>query len=245
MGYSTLNDVTIALANALSQGNPVNSVGTTLPITSVGNSLTSAVQSPDLYQYIRWADDTIDSDLSSLYRTPLKRINLGSFPLYSNVTAGDSTIGVQEATRFNVGDVLLIRDTIHFQELTILSIANQSSISGTATITFTTTITNSYTASSTNIELIAYPPPINKISARLAAAYIFDKAYAAASDPNVSKYGEFLRTLAASDMNLILSGAIKLKVPGAYDLVGMRYQDASLSDLNTTRAEPKEYIKSM
>ena len=240
MGYSTKTEVKIALANALSQGNPSGGVGVTSPIINIGNTLTDAVPDSDLYQYIGWADATINSTLSSIYRTPLKKINLGSFPLGISVTLGDDTIVLSEANQFIPGDVLLIRDDTNTEELVV------ETSNGTSTLVFTTTIDNDYAASETNIEKIGYPEPISKISARLAAAYIFDKAFAAQADSNVSKYGEYLRGLASQDMNLILSGAIRLQVTSALDLVGMRYQNPALDDVFRTRAEPgKDFLKSL
>src|SRR5262245_25775493 len=120
MGYSTKGEVILALANALSSGNPPGS--TIVPITSIGKSITDTVTDAEMQQYIRWADDNIDATLGSTYRTPLKRVNLGSFQLGVDVTAGDTFVILLDATRFIEGDVVLIRDDVNSQQLTVLDI---------------------------------------------------------------------------------------------------------------------------
>lgn len=233
MGYSTRNEFEQALANALTTGNPVpDAVDGTVPITSIGNSITDTISDEEVNQYIRWADENIDAWLRDMYRTPLRRVNRGSYPLAADVTAGDTFILLSDTTRFNIGDVVLIRSGASYQEMTI------SDIPSNIRIDFTLPITLSYLAADTNVERIRYPDPIPKVSARLAAAYFFDKKFSAQQEPNTSEYGKYLRQLVYNDIDLITAGKIRLDVPDAGQYIGRRYYNPVLDDVPRSRAEP-------
>lgn len=239
MGYSTKQEVIQALANALSQGNPTTP-GTLTPITSVGNMVADVVTDDQIFQYIRWADENIDAWVSSIYQTPLVRINEGSYDLGADVTAGDTQLIMLDGTRFTEGDVILIRDSsaAAFQQLTINTIPNEN------TITLTAPVILSYSALTTKIERIRYPDPVPKMSARLAAAYLYDKHFAAQVDGNESEYGKYLRRLAYQDVNSILTGMTRLKIPDAGMFVGRRYYNHALDDVTSTKAKPgNEFLK--
>ena len=51
----------------------------------------------------------------------------------------------------------------------------------------------------------SFPPPLNQISARYAASYIYDKYFAAQADPNTSDYGKEMRAISAGQLNDILN----------------------------------------
>ena len=233
MGYSTKAEVIQALANALSQGNPTVP-GTLVDITTIGKKVTDSVTPAQLNQYVAWADENIDAAISSIYQTPLTRINRGSFQLAMDVTAGDTFVILADATRFTEGDVVLIRDetTGVNQQLTIDSIPTDNKL------VFTLPITLSYSSLTTKIERIRYPDPIPKMSARLAAAYLYDKHFAAQVDGNESEYGKYLRKLVYQDMNGILAGTVRLMIPDAGLYVGRRYYNHALDDVINTRAKP-------
>lgn len=235
MGYCTKSELVQALANALSQGSPT-APGTLLPITSVGKLVADTVTDDQIFQYIQWADQNINAAVSSIYMIPLERVNLGSFDLGSDVTAGDTSVILLDATIFTPGDIVLVRDSTNgqFQQCTISDIPNDN------TLTFTTPVTLSYSLLTTKIERIRYPDPIPKMSARLAAAYLYDKHFAAQVDGNESEYGKYLRKLAYQDMNNILAGTTKLDIPDAGLYVGRRYYNAGLDDVISTRAKPGE-----
>ena len=233
MGYCTKTELIQALANALSQGT-VNAPGVPFDITSVGKMIASTVTDDQVFQYIKWSDENIDASLSSIYQVPLSRVNFGSFPLGNDITAGDTSVILMDATRFTEGDVVLIRDSATglYQQVTIQSIPNDN------TLVLTTPVTSSYPALTTKIERIRYPDPIPKMSARLAAAYLYDKHFAAQVEGNESDYGKYLRRLVYSDMNNILAGTIRLMLPDAGMLTGRRYYNPALDDVFTTKAKP-------
>jgi len=232
MGYSTRQEFEQAIANALTTASPIpNSVDNTIPITSIGNTVHSTISDADVQQYIRWSDENIDAWLRDVYRTPLKRVNRGSYPLAMDVVAGDAFAYLQDTTRFNSGDLVLLRDSSNSQEMTVSTIPSQTRIN------FTAPVSSSYLAADTNAERIRYPDPIPKASARLAAAYFFDKYFSAQQEPNQSEYGKYLRTLVYNDVNLITSGKIRLDVPEAGEYIGRRYYNLVLEDVPFSKAE--------
>lgn len=235
MGYCTKFEFEQAVANALTTANPdPNSVTNLINITDIGNSISSTITDAQVYQYIRWADENIDAWLRDVYRTPLKRVNRGSYPLQMDVTAGDMYVILMDTTRFNPGDVVVIRDSAGNQQLTIYTIPTESRLD------FTLPITLSYLAVDTNIERIRYPDPIPKISARLSASLFFDKFFSAQQEPNQSEYGKYLRDMARNDMDLITSGKIRLDIPDAGEYIGRRYYNMVLEDVPRTAAKPGE-----
>lgn len=238
MGYSTRSEFEQALANALTTANPVpDALDNTIPITSIGNEVHATISDTEVYQYIRWADENIDAWLRDIYRTPLKRVNRGYYPLALDSTAGDTYAIVADSTRFNPGDLILVRDSYGFQEMTVATIPTSTRVN------FTAPLTNSHLASDTSLERIRYPDPIPKCSARLAAAYFFDKHFSAQQEPNVSDYGKFLRTVVSQDINLITSGKIRLAVPDAGEYIGRRYYNLVLEDVPFSKAKPDEWLK--
>lgn len=239
MGYSTRQEFEQALANALTTASPVpDAIDNTIPITSIGNEVHSTLPAEDIQQYIRWADENIDGWLRDVYRTPLKRVNRGSYPLAMDVTTGDSYLYLADTTRFNAGDIFLLRDATNSQEMTIDTIPSNTRIN------LTSPITSSYLADDGNVERIRYPDPIPKSSARLAAAYFFDKYFSSQQEPNQSEYGKYLRTLVTQDINLITAGKIRLDVPDAGEYIGRRYYNLVLEDVPWSKAEPgKEWLK--
>lgn len=233
MGYSTRQEVILTLANVMTSGSPAPGPSGLIPVTSIGKSITDTVPDDVLYQFIRYADQNIDASISNLYRVPVERVNEGTFDLAVDITAGDTQAILRDATKFIVDDLVLIRDddNVTSQEMTVQAIPNE------ATLEFTGPVTDSYLAVDARVERIRYPDPLPKISARLAAAAIYDKYFAAQVEGNQSDYGKQLRALAYQDINQILSGAIRLQVPDANMYMGRRYYNHALGDVIDTRAE--------
>ncbi len=236
MGYSTKIEVAMELASVLTSGNPTGSPVQAL--ISIGNTLTDTVSDLEMQAFIRTADSEIDALIGSIYMTPLTRVIEGSFPILVNVTAGDTQIILKDATRFNIGEALLIRSASSSQELVVLDLPNVN------TIDVVLPVTNSYVAASSLVDRLRFPDPIPKISARLAAANIYDKHFAAEAEPNQSEFGNQLRAMAYEQINGILAGAIPLTIPEAGMYVGRRYKKMSLMDVPNTKAEPgKQWFK--
>ena len=235
MGYATRQEVILALANALSMGNP-STPGTLVDITTIGNKLSDSVTEAQLNQYLRWGDQQIDAALSSLYRIPVRRINRGTFHLAVDITAGDTNIVVEDATRFTEGDLILIRDDVNSQQVAISNIFDENRIG------LASPVIHSYQLLAATVESIRYPDPVPFISARLAAATIYDRHFAAQVQGNQSDYGKYLRKLAFDNLNLILSGAVKLELADAGDYMGRRYYNHALDNSIKTLDEKKEFF---
>jgi hypothetical protein len=201
--------------------------------------VSDTVNDSQIYQYIRWADENIDAAISSIYTTPLKRVNRGSYPIGMDVTAGDTMVLLSDATRFTVGDTVLLRNetTGEYQEL-VISATPITIYVGMIELDFTTPIILSYPMLTSKIERIRYPEPIPKMSARLAAAYLYDKHFAAQVQGNQSDYGKYLRELVYQDLNGILAGTVKLMIPDAGLYVGRRYYNPALDDVISTKSKP-------
>jgi len=234
MGYSTRQEVILALANALSMGNP-STPGTLVDITSVGSTISDSVTEAQLNQYIRWGDQQIDAAISALYRTPLRRVNRGSFHLAVNITAGDTSIVLDDATRITAGDIILIRDSSNLQQVFVADVLDDNHISLDAPVI------HSYDLLITSVEIIRYPDPVPFISARLAAAIIYDRHFSSQVQGNQSDYGKYLRKLAFDNLNLVLSGAVRLEMVDAGDFVGKRYYNNALNDTIKILDEKKDF----
>lgn len=238
MAYATITEVKIILANALTSGNP--SAAGPQPITSIGTSLTSTVPNETFYQMIRWADQQIDSAISNVYKVPLRRVNLETFHLEVDVTAGDGTVTplvIDDTSKLLPEDIILIREGVSYQQLTVATIISNNQF------TVTTPVTDSYLASMASIEKIGFPVPIALISSKLAAGSLYDKYFAAQVDGNKSEYGMKLRTEAMDDLNSILSGSAELTVADANILKGRRFYNPAVDDFISTKAEPKDFRK--
>jgi len=246
MGYCTRYEVEQALANALTSGNPTG--GGVVKITTIGKTLSDTVTDDEVAQFIRWADDQIDGVISSIYSIPLQRVNKGSFKLALDATAGDTQLTMQDASRFTEGDVIVLRQDPFIEENVVMPIdtcTTPSTPSGgfpappeTRTVCLWLPITHSYDVNLARVERIRYPDPIPKISAKLAAAFIFDKHFAAQQEPNESDVSTILRKEAKNELNMVLSGAIRLEIADANMLIGRRFYNPALDDVWSTRAEP-------
>ena len=234
MGYATRQEVILTLANVMTSGNPAPGPSGLIAVTSIGKSLTDTVPDDVLYQFIRYADQNIDASLSSIYRVPFERVNEGTYRLGLDITAGDDDAVLQDATKFIVGDLVLVRDDVNWQEVTVSDIPSET------TLTFSTPLVKSYLAVDTTVERIRYPDPIPKVSARLSASAIYDKYFAAQVEGNQSDFGKTLRDLAYMDINQVLSGAIRLQIQDSNMYMGRRYYNHALGDVFDTRAEPSK-----
>lgn len=252
MGYCTRYEVQQALANALTQGNPTGAGP--VDIISIGNTLSSTVTDDQMAQFIRWADDQVDGLISSIYRIPLSRVNKGTFRLSMDATAGDYVLYMQDASRFTEGDVVVIRQDPWVEENVVLPHTTCTPIIPTPpdgfpqppdnrTLCLWLPLSHSYDMNLARVERVRYPDPIPKISAKLAASFIYDKHFAAQQEPNESEVSKYLRKEAKQELNLILSGAIRLNIADANMLIGRRFYNPAIDDAWSTAAEPgKNYL---
>jgi len=232
MGYSTQTLVEEILANALTRGSPS---GAPVNIINIGNDLRDTIGTSTMIQYIRWADEEIDAALSVIYRVPLKRIVRGEFELLSNILAGSQTIKIEDSGRFHVGDVVIISDGTNREKETIATISDE------ITMTISGAFSYSFLSSNTMVQRLGYPDPIPLISARYAAANLYDKKFAAQASPNMSQYGTTLRTMAENDLNSVLNGRVHLL---GQTWLGRRFFNPALLDVNAVGSKDKNREKS-
>ncbi len=225
------------------------SIGLTqlIGIGGIGNTRdTNRVPDETVQQYISYADSLIDGILTQQYFTPFKKCANGQWALDEDLnattvlgtdivvgtdSAGDTvtpdptTIVVDDAVNLVPGDeILLIDDLLGNQEVAIVAtLVDQN------TFTVTTGIEGTFLADSdVRVVRSQFPPPLNQISARYAASYIYDKYFAAQADPNTSEYGKEMRSVAAGQLNDILNGKTILKCARRRgDIFGNPWLDSS------------------
>jgi len=232
MGYSSQALVENILANALTKG---TSSASPVKIINVGNQVRDTISTPLMVQYIRWADEEIDAALSVIYMTPLKRVVRGEYEALANITAGELSASIDDSTRFNVGDMILITDRTTSEKRIVESIPDEN------TLNVTSAFGSSYLAASTVVQRVGYPDPISLCSARYAAANLYDKFFAAQVSPNISDYGKGLRSMAENDFNNILNGRVKLH---GQKFLGRRFFNPALLDSNAIPVENSDREKS-
>ena len=229
MGYSSIQEVQRILANALTRGTPDGEVD----IINIGDQVRDTVNSQTIVQYIRWADEQIDSSLSVIYPVPLKKVVRGEFEILADIDIGDDIITIEDASRFNEYDIVTITDRIISEKKQINSILSDTSIK------FNNSFLKSFSSGSFVLRT-DYPDPIPLISARYAAASLYDKFFASQAESNTSEYGKELRALAENDFNNILNGRVRLI---GQRLLGRRFFNPELLDVPSIASEEKNREK--
>jgi hypothetical protein len=233
MGYSTISEVDLILAQALTSATPEAPSTQRVKLINIGNSRnTNLVPDDTVEYYINLADSQIDGILTQMYFTPFDKCAHGEWKLDEDInqtqtagtgtdatagtdTAGDTitasakTVVVESSCNLVPGDEVLIHDP---------------NVQGSAEWHVVDTIVDQYTfttvddivatfLAANNIRVIRlrFPPPLNQISARYAASFIYDKFFAAQAQPNTSDYGKEMRAIAMGQLNDILNGKIIVK----------------------------------
>ena len=160
-------------------------------------------------KYVRLASQQIDSRLSPVYQAPLKRIKIHETELVGSVSKGGTIIRVHDHGPFTVDSFLRISDDRTTDLYTVEDIGDDPAVMGQ--ITISPSAVRDYTPGHNPlVSLLEYPDPIPFICARLAVAIMIDRIFVAEQSPDVSHYGENLRSQAGTDIDLILSGQIRL-----------------------------------
>lgn len=201
MGYASVVEVDQILAQSLTNARSDSSLPS--PIIAFGNERhINTIPNDVIEYYISLADQEIDSVLSEQYYTPLRKCASGEWNLENDITEYNQQLEISDATNLVPGDEILIRDEITGQEEVhiVRSIIDQNTI---ATLD---TITTFFTAENVVVKRLSFPPPISQVSARYAAAFIYDKYFSAQASPNISEYGTAMRAVAEGHLNDILNG---------------------------------------
>lgn len=242
----------LILAQALTSGRPETTTASgRTQLIGIGGIAhirdTNRVPDDTVQQYISYADSLIDGVLTQQYFTPFKRCVNGQWALDEDLnapaaegtdavvgtdtagtviaTTSPTTIVVDDAVNLVPGDeILIIDDLLGTQEVAIVAtLVDQN------TFTVTSAIEGIFLVDSdVRVVRVQFPPPLNQISARYAASYIYDKFFAAQADPNTSDYGKEMRSVAAGQINDILNGKTILKCGSRRgDMWGNAYLDSS------------------
>jgi hypothetical protein len=206
--YCNSQHIEKAIAQALSNSSP-ESLDEPVDLINIGNSLSTNVVPQDVIdQFILWAEEEINSSLNAMYITPLPEVVTFETSLLVNINEYNTYIVTADASPFNVGDSTILKDRLLEERYIIQEIGDTAKRN---LFTTTSPITYSFKRG-TRVLLVKYPEPITMTAARLAAANIYDRYFASQAAPNESKFGQFLRSLARKDLNMILNGRTELPV---------------------------------
>lgn len=238
MGYCTVIQVDQLLANAMSSARP-DATGQKLTLINISASNSSTPvgvnRIPDeiVEYYISLADSFIDGILSQMYKTPLRKCARGQWQLDSDINEYNQTVEIDTRNLVEGQEILIRDDNSGNEELhTILSIVDQDSL-----LTIDPIVTH-FSGDEVRVVRIAYPAPIDMISARYAVSLIYDKYYASQNDPNISEYGKELRNWAMGQINDILNGRTILD---CQERIGDRFASPTLDSTYALRALPQQF----
>lgn len=205
MAYATTQQVYNILAQALTSATNSVANGQPVPLWTFGkNKSGNSLPDDVVYQYITWASDQIDAAISELYLTPLsEKVDL-ELSLLIDIDAYNNNVELDKANLLSPGDMLVFVDSLVEERHIVASVINANSIE------LQEPLLGIYHVETARVMRIKFPPTINLICSRLAAASIYDKYFASQASPNVSDYGKTLRNWALSDLNSILQGIIIL-----------------------------------
>jgi len=222
MGYATIQLVDNILAQSLTSATNTIVNGAKVPLVSFGTVRNQNQVSDNIInQYIQWSDDEVDGALSEMYRVPLcEKADLELSMLF-DISEYNSALQLDKAINLVPGDTLVIFDDIQ-EERHIVDL-----VSDNITVDLIETLVGSYDSTGSRVLRVKFPPPIPMISARLAAANIYDKYFAAQVSPNTSDYGTELRGMAIRDLNNILNGRTVLH---GQKRIGHRFLNPNLRD---------------
>jgi len=203
LAYCTTVHVSIMLARALTSSSPRDSdfPSGRVDLIRIGNTLDSNMVTTEIVnQFIAWADNDINADISVLYQTPVAKTINYEAALYGDIDLQyNPYIVLENIGPFSVGDEIILTDGTH-EETHVIAAIDGNVIETEDAITYP------FSASDTRVLRISYPFPLTQCSARITSGNIYDKYFAAQSDPNVSEYGKFLRKQARQDIDNILNG---------------------------------------
>ena len=223
MGYSSIQDIENVIAQALTSAtaSSPDEFGTLSNLINIGNSLDSnLVSTSTVDYYILMADREIDAMLSELYNTPFCELANFETVLYSDVYEYNPYIVTEKACPLAVGDEVILLGAGQEERHTINEVISSMVFSTEEEIGF-------YFEADSRVVRVSYPDPIRFISARKAAATIYDKYFSSEASPNTSKFGEYLRKLAFDDINSILNGTTILH---GQHRIGRRFYNSNAVD---------------
>jgi len=224
MGYSTVSLVEKILANTMTSASPYN-LNTPVPLIQIGNTLDfNVIPEDDVYQYIKWADEEINSAISELYVTPICENVDFETPMLYDIDEYNSYIIIARGCSMYVGDDVILTDGTNEERHVISQVV---SVGTECAFETEEPIVYNFKAISTRVLRVKYPEPLALMSARFAAANIYEKYFMAEASPSQSEYGKWLRGLVRADVNNILNGRTILH--GAHRIGSSRFYNSNLT----------------
>ncbi len=220
MGYCSRTEIDSILAQSLtSSTNPQTQARRSL--LQIGNVRDKNVI-PDYIvdQYILWSGSEIDATLNELYKMPICELADFETELFADITEYNSYIVIEKPCPLAAGDAIILIYGEYEERHTIEAIVAENVFSTVDPIMFAF-------PDGSRLIRVKFPDPLPWVCARLSAANIYDKYYAAQVSPNVSDYGKSLRDQARQKLNDVLNGRAILH--GAHR-IGRRFFDPTLVD---------------
>jgi hypothetical protein len=228
MAYCTVNFMRALLPKVITIGD--NNV-TSPVLNKPGTAATIDIRTAQLF--INFASQEIDSRLSTIYLVPLKRIKVHEESITSDCQAGSKIVYISDNGAYKAGSLVRLGD-VDGSEINEVDVLPEDASSLNQVALVNKTGRNFTRGKSSILSLVAVPDPIPLICARMAVAAIIDKQFISEQNPDVSNYGKSQRTLAATDLDEIVAGAIRLN---GQDFVGRRFVRMTLRDTHNTSAE--------
>jgi hypothetical protein len=176
-------------------------------------------------RYIEYATQHIDSRLRPFYVVPLRRVKALETNLIEDAAKGSTTVRVYDCQRLSVGNLVRFSSgtTSDLHEIKKLP----EDAEDVHTVELSSALLHAFSASTTKVSMIEFPDPLPILCARLACGTAIDRQFVAEQEPDVSTYGKTLRTLVSNDIDMILTGVIRLE---GQDHVGRRFLRTQLLD---------------
>ena len=220
MGYCTIQEVERILAQALTSSTDASSQArrSLLEIGSQRNS--NLIPDSNVEQFIQWSGQEIDAALSGMYNTPLCEEADFETTIIADISEYNSYIITASPCPIATGDVVVLVQG---------GMENRFTIEDQIDPTIYTTaelIPEMYTAGARLVR-VKFPDPLPFICARMAAANIYEKYFAAQVGKQQSEYGKFMRMQARQKLNDILNGRTVLH---GVHRIGRRLYDSTIVD---------------
>jgi hypothetical protein len=223
MGYATRQLVENILAQTLTSATTPTLEGRG-KLINFGNQIDkNLITNAVMDNFISMADTFINSALSVLYKTPLIETADAEFVLALATDPYSSDIIVED----NKASLLVPGDNLIFVQDSLEERGIVSSVENSSTFTLENALGIIYEPSYARIIRVKYPNPIPNISARMAAASIYDRYFLSQSSSEKSDYGKNQRSLARVDINNILNGRVVLH---GQHRIGKRFASGNLID---------------
>ena len=214
--YCTVENVITLLPENVTVGD--ENIGT--PSPGRKESKRSKFTPCEIIEFIKLAQQEVDSRLRPIYVCPLRRIKIHETGILNYAQKGtDVRLSVHDTGPFAKSQLLRLQSTCDYESAVVKEILNLDQLVVNKTF-------SDYDSESL-VSILEMPDPIPLITARLAASYAYDRLFAAEQAPDVSVYGKEQRKMAHFSIDSILTGTVILM---GQEFVGKRFARHSLFD---------------